>query len=385
MDVDVAVVGLGSAGAATLWQLATTTDKTVVGIEQYGVGHTNGSYAGESRVFRVGYHEGRLFVPLLLRSRELWEQVERDSGHEILLKTGTLSVDRPEHEPFADTMRTIREYDLPHRYFDTAELRHHYPQHVVHDGTHAVLDLLGGGLRSELAVLTMVELAAQAGAAVVTNDRVNAIDEAGGRLEIATASGRRIRAAQVVTTTGSWTAELRPELRRLITIVPVGLTWFAPRDAARYLPDRFPVFLRDHDGVHMFGVPSLDGYSVKVVSHNVDEAQRPQRVADLPADLSRAALEEISRNARSLLPDLYPEPVRQSMHHDGYTPTRIPVVDRDPSGRIVTIAGLSGHGFKFATGLGRLAAALIEHRDDPLYEPAFALPAHLDRLASAGV
>ena len=68
-DFDVAVIGLGSVGSMAMWQLCTDTDLKVVGIEQWGVGHAYGSYAGESRVFRAAYHEGWRYVPLLLRSR----------------------------------------------------------------------------------------------------------------------------------------------------------------------------------------------------------------------------------------------------------------------------------------------------------------------------
>ena len=89
------------------------------------------------------------------------------------------------------------------------------------------------------------------------------------------------------------------------------------------------------------------------------------------------------QRAAELFVDINPEPVRQSVHHCAYTPDRLPVVDRSASGRIVTVAGLSGHGFKFAPQIGRWAAGLAAG-NDPEIDPRFALPAHLERLAELG-
>nr|WP_244303175.1 hypothetical protein [Leucobacter coleopterorum] len=61
----------------------------------------------------------------------------------------------------------------------------------------------------------------------------------------------------------------------------------------------------------------------------------------------------------------------------------MPVVDRSASGRVVTLTGLSGHGFKFAPQLGEWAAQLVAG-DDTTVDPRFALPEHMERLASLG-
>jgi sarcosine oxidase len=380
-DFDVAVIGLGSVGSMAMWQLCTTTDLKVVGLEQWGVGHAYGSYAGESRVFRAAYHEGWRYVPLLLRSRELWLDLEKTTGRQIFLDGGMLAVDTPGHAPYETTLESIRRYDLPHRHFSTAELRKAYPQHIITDETEAVLDELGGGLRSEVAVLAGVQAAVAAGGTVIDGEPVLDIDESGDMIVIRLAT-RTIRVAQVVVTAGSWSAQLRPQIADVVSICDIALTWFAPNDPSRYAPGVFPAFLRDQNGVHMFGVPTLDNYSVKVVSHTAVDSQY-NRVDDVPATVSRAAIEEISRNATAFFADLSPEPVRHSMHHESITASRVPIVDLDPSGRIVTIAGLSGHGFKFAPALGQLATSLLTGTNDALYSADFGLAEHPDRQAQA--
>lgn len=55
-----------------------------MGLEQYGPAHDLGSSHGGSRIIRQSYFEDPAYVPLLLRAYELWNEIERESGQEIL-------------------------------------------------------------------------------------------------------------------------------------------------------------------------------------------------------------------------------------------------------------------------------------------------------------
>ena len=91
-QTDVVVIGAGAVGSMALWQLSKREGLSVVGIEQFGRVHAHGSYAGESRVFRTAVHEGGTYVPMIQRSRELWRELERESGRDIYLEVGALSI-----------------------------------------------------------------------------------------------------------------------------------------------------------------------------------------------------------------------------------------------------------------------------------------------------
>lgn len=131
---NVLVIGTGTVGAMALWQLSKHDGLDVVGIEQYGRVHPHGSYAGESRVFRTAVHEGATYVPMIQRSRELWRELERESGRSIYAEVGALSI-APEGFPdLVTAMGTVRDFDLPHRMLSTEELRTEFPQHLVHEG-----------------------------------------------------------------------------------------------------------------------------------------------------------------------------------------------------------------------------------------------------------
>ncbi|SJM60174.1 N-methyl-L-tryptophan oxidase [Gulosibacter sp. 10] len=378
----VAVIGLGAVGSMAAWQLSKRENVRVIGLEQYGRVHSHGSYAGESRVFRSAYHEGGIYVPMLLESRELWRRLEQESGREIYYEVGCLSIAQEDRIEYRTTLETVHDYDLPHELLDTDELRERYPQHRIHDGDKGILDAFGGGLRPEVAVMSALRLAEEAGAELRFNTPVLAIEEEPGGVVVRTPQ-EALRVDRVVVASGSWSNRIRPELDELLRLQVLGLTWFMPeRGIEPFLPERFPAFLRDVGPVHFFGAPSFDGYSIKACSNPTWPVARDVR--EVPTAYTREELVKIGQQAAEFFPGLNPEPVRSSVHHCAYTPNRMPVVDLNGSSRIAVVAGLSGHGFKFAPKLGELAAQLAADGSTEGVPEEFALAHHMRVLRERG-
>ncbi|TIC79486.1 N-methyl-L-tryptophan oxidase [Nocardioides sp. GY 10127] len=379
--VDVAVVGLGTTGAMALWQLSGVEGLDVVGVEAFGPVHLHGSYSGESRLFRMAVKEGSLYVPLLRRARELWQELEAEAGREILLPVGALSIGPVGQPELEATLATMAEHDLPSRVLDDAELAAQYPQHVPRAGDMGILDPLGGGLRPEVAVLAATEAAQARGATVVHHCRVTGLERTDDGV-LVRAGDEVLRARKVVVTAGSWTSALRPDLAGLLTTRHIPLTWFLPRDPSAFRPEVFPVFMRDLDGFHAYGAPCLDGATVKV-SFSTPEHDDLASVDDVPALVPEDLLAAFSEQLPHFFSGMHPFPARATSHHDTWTPDRVPVVDLDPEERVVTIAGLSGHGFKLAPAFGLLARDLVVDGGSALRPPEMALAAHLGRQAAA--
>ena len=186
-------------------------------------------------------------------------------------------------------------------------------------------------------------------------------------------------ARTVVIASGSWSTRLRPQLHELLRLQVLGLTWFMPREPEAFAPERFPAFLRDAGPVHFFGAPSFDGYSFKACTNPEWPVFRD--VSEVPLHHTREELVKNGQRAAELFAGVNPEPVRESVHHCAYTPDRLPVVDR--SERVVTIAELSGHRFKFSPQLGEWAAQLVTGEPHTI-DPRFALAEHMRRLAQLG-
>jgi sarcosine oxidase len=275
----VVVIGAGTVGSMALWQLSKREGLDVVGIEQYGRVHSHGSYVGESRVFRTAVHEGGTYVRMIQRSRDLWRELEKESGRDIYYEVGCLSI-APEGFPdLVTAMGTVRDYDIPHRTLSTEELRTEFPQHTILDGDVGLLDEHGGGLRPEVAVMSALDLAEANGARLFFNTAVIGIEERADGVVVRTTQGSWL-ADTVVLASGSWSTRLSPELDELLRLQVLGLTWFMPKEPGLFVPEKFPAFLRDAGPVHFFGAPSFDGYAFKACTNPEWPVFRD--VADVP-------------------------------------------------------------------------------------------------------
>ena len=386
--VDVAVIGVGTMGSMALWQLSKVPGLRVLGLEQYGPAHTHGSFSGESRLFRAAAKEGALYVPAALEARRLWQELEAESGRQILLPVGALSIGPRGFADLEATRETIREYDLPAQELGVDELRERYPQFALEADDVGILDELGGGIRPEVAVMTATERAVAGGAEVTYRTEVLGLAEDADGVTLTTSAGA-VRAGHVVVTAGSWTSRVLPELTSLIHVEAYALSWFMPRHIEQFGPDVMPVFMRDLDGVHAFGAPSLDGYSIKICPKlSWEPVDHPSRI---PSGLTSEQIAWLGQQAHRMIPDLVPDPVRWSIHHDSVTPTHVPVIDRigagragagrAGAGRISVATGMSGNGFKFAPAYGRILAELATRGSSEWQQPAFTLSGHLARAA----
>lgn len=256
MDADIAIVGLGTMGAMTAWRISERTNLRVIGFEQYGIGHARGAAAGESRLFRTAYHEGSSYVPLLLRSRKLWQELEDISGREIFLPTGTLSIGEPSSAAMSNVRESVLQHDLPHEFLTADELRSRYPQHAVSDTDGGILDKLGGGLRPEVAVASAIERARQNGVEIHEREAVLGIDDGDDNSVTVRTSSGSYRVRHVVVAAGPWAQEIMPSLADSLIVKPIVLTWFMPSCIEQFSPKVFPTFIRDTNDFHVFGAPS---------------------------------------------------------------------------------------------------------------------------------
>lgn len=353
LDADVAVVGLGAMGSMASWQLA-ASGASVVGFEQFGIAHDRGAAGGESRLFRMAYHEGPDYVPLLRRARRLWLELAEASGRPLFTPTGCLSIGLPDLAPMVNVRRSVVDHGIDHEVLSTDELSARYPQHRLCDGEIGIMDAAGGMLRPELSVLSAAEQARARGARLHERTPVRAIEPGDDEVTIVTDDGR-YRTRRVVVAAGPWTSRLVPGLA--ITVKPIVVTWFVPADLGSYLPDRFPAFIRDTGGVHIFGCPVMDGVSVKCGFADVwAPLDGPEA---LTRDLPEAALRPVTEAVRRFLPGLNADPIRHNVYMDGYTADRRAMVGALPDvPSVIVMAGFSGHGFKLAPVFGRAVADL---------------------------
>ncbi|HXW78736.1 MAG TPA: N-methyl-L-tryptophan oxidase [Acidimicrobiales bacterium] len=380
-DAEVAVVGVGSVGAMAMWRVV-AQGVPVIGFEQFTPGHARGAAGGETRVFRVAYHEGSHYVPLLLRAREAWSQLERLSGRKLFDPCGYLEIAPCGDGKLAQTLEAVRAYSLDHSYFEAVAAQARYPQHRFRADDVAVLDRSGGVLFPGIAVEAAALHAEELGARILRGTRVEAIEPDDDGVTIVTGAARfRVRSA--IVSAGAWTGAICPELRPAVVPTRLSLTWFGARRPSDFSSRVFPAFGRTVDGVFVYGVPSIDGRSVKVAATRIDEPG-PIDPDWLDPVVPPDVVDEVSAVVAATMPGLDPHPVRQAIFADGYTTDGDGLVGLHPNQPHVVVAtGLSGHGFKLAPSFGKAAADLAiygvttEPVDflDPGRPLAFAAPA----------
>lgn len=366
---EVAVVGLGAMGSAALWQLAARGVRSI-GFEQFEPGHDRGSSHGESRIIRTAYFEGAQYVPLAHRAFELWETLQRDTGEDVLLRTGGLMIGSPGSEVVAGTLHSVQAYDLAHRVLDAAEAQERFPQHRLDGDEIAVLEEPAGVLRPERAVRAMATQAEALGATVRTGVTVESVEETGDGVTIV-AGGERYQVDRAVIAVGSWLPAFLPDVGRRLVVTRQVMAWFPVRDPAPFLPGRFPIFIHDAGGHQAYGFPTLDGSTVKLAIHREGQATAPDRI---DRGVHVADLEPLRAFITERLRGVTPDPVRGQVCMYTNTPDGDFLIGRTGSrDRFVVLGGFSGHGFKFAPVVGEIAVDLATRgetvHDIDLFQP----------------
>jgi sarcosine oxidase len=329
----------------------------VLGIEQFGELHDLGASSGKTRIIRQAYYEDPAYVPLLLRAYELWQQLERETGEDLLRLAGLLMVGRETSDVIAGSSRAAKAYDLPVEYLNAGDIRRRYPMLRINDDEVAVYERNGGALFPERAVRAHLRLARERGAEMLFGAAMQSWHADADGVAVALSDGTRVRANALVLALGPWFGDVLGDAGVPLEVQRNVQVWFTPASAA-YAEDAFPAFLLERDALPapLYGFPDF-GDGVKAAFHGWGASTAPAELArdiDVENDVEPLAhaLEQFMPGAAARFRD-----GKACMY--SLTPDRHFVVDRHPADtRVILCGGFSGHGFKFASVIGELAAQL---------------------------
>src|SRR5215472_3581325 len=231
---DIVIIGLGAVGSAVLYHSAKLGAK-VIGIDRFEPPHDQGSSHGETRITRQAIGEGREFVPLVLRSNEIWEELEGATNRSLLIRNGGLvlasaGIHGSHHGSnafLAETIDAAKSFGIPHEQLTTDEIRHRYPQFELTAGEQGYFEPGAGFLRPEACVEAEIAEARRHGAKVVTSEIVTAVKNNDGAVEVST-NRATYSAAKVALTAGPWISNfLSPEWASNFLVYRQTLCWFA--------------------------------------------------------------------------------------------------------------------------------------------------------------
>ncbi|WP_338758170.1 N-methyl-L-tryptophan oxidase [Nocardia vulneris] len=354
---DVIVIGVGGMGSAAAYHLAARGQR-VLGLEKFGPAHDRGSSHGGSRIIRQSYFEDPAYVPLLLRSYELWAKLAADAEREVFRLTGGLYLGPPDSLTVAGSLRASREWSLPHEVWDAAQIRRRFPNFTPADDDIAVYEANGGFARPEVTVQAHIDLALRAGATLSFGEEVLGWAETASGVTVTTARAT-YHAEQLVVCPGAWAPQLLADFGIPITIERQVLYWLDPIGGTAAFEGE-PIYIaEDASGMQIYGFPAIDG-----PAGGVKMAFFRKGIVCTPDTIDRVVhsheIEEMRARVAALLPALAGPCVHSATCMYSNTPDEHFVIARHPGGTRVTIAcGFSGHGFKFVPVVGEVLADLV--------------------------
>src|SRR5688572_8466349 len=160
---DIAVIGLGAMGSACTDALARRGAR-VLAFDRFAPPHTNGSTHGHTRIIREAYYEHPLYVPLVRRSYELWNELERFANRKLFVQTGGLMVGPRSGPLFTGAYESARTHNVDHEIIEAADIMGRFPAYEARRDWVGLLEKRAGFLLPELCVSAMLERAQAHGA-----------------------------------------------------------------------------------------------------------------------------------------------------------------------------------------------------------------------------
>ena len=362
---DAIVLGLGAMGSAALYQLA-KRGAHVLGLDQYAPPHALGSSHGDTRITRLAIGEGEHYTPLVKRSHEIWRDIERETGADLLTQCGELIISSRNkvaythvEDFFPKTVDAARRHQIAHELLDSAQLRSRYPMFRVRDDEFGYFEPEAGFVRPEACIRAQLERAKELGAEVRCNEKVLTFEASGSGATVDTSSGR-FESQTLIVAAGAWLPELIPAFSSLLRVYRQVMCWFAVEgNPDTFRPGAFPVFIweltQSHQGV--YGFPLIDGSGLKVAT---EQYLQTTRACALEREVLPAEIETIYRTlVEPYIRNVGPGVLKSAACLYTVTPDSGFVIDRAPQAPGAIVASCcSGHGFKHSAAIGEVLAEL---------------------------
>ena len=361
VTADVAVVGLGGLGSGSAYWLA-RQGVSVVGLEQFELGHVRGASHDHSRIIRRSYHTPT-YVELTAGAYDAWYELERDSGRTVITRTGGVDLFPAgaaiAPEPYRDSLTS---QGVAHEWLDAGEIRRRWP--AFDRGTIARDDVCGissdetGIVPAGPGTALLQQMAVEHGARLLEHTPVRAIDTSGGEVTITTDTVT-VHCGAVVVCADAWTNRLLAPLGHHVSMVVTReqVSYFPTDDRDDLQVGRFPVWIWMDDPSY-YGFPMYGPADVADRLKGSEDCGGPEVDPDTRTfDPDPAMEERLHRFMTGLVGDRFGAPRTTTCLYT-LTADRDFVLDRLPDHPQVCVGLGAAHGFKFASWFGRELASL---------------------------
>ena len=366
-DYEYIVLGLGGFGSAAAYWLSKRAGAEVLGLEQFELGHVRGESQDHSRIIRLSYHTPG-YVELAKHAYRAWAEVERDSGEQLVLRTGGLDF---AHRVSAIPLRTYSESmdaaGVTYETLDAGEIMRRWPPFRLSDDIHGLYQAESGIAMAARGNAAHQRMCREHGATLRDRAPVEAIRPLNGEIEV-DAGGVQYRCGRLIIAAGAWSNQaLAPfGIQLPLTVTQEQVTYFASPHPADFQPQRFPIWIWMDDPC-FYGFPVFGEAGPKV---GQDAGGREVTTETRTFEPDQPALQRVLDFLGQYIPSLLGPIIYTRTCLYTLTPDRDFVLDAVPDHPKVSIAIGGGHGFKFASLVGRILSELaVDGHTDCNLEP----------------
>jgi sarcosine oxidase len=363
---NIAIVGLGALGSAAAWE-ATRRGYSVIGLEQFELGHERGASHDTSRILRHSYHTPH-YVELTFRAYDAWAELESESGIALVTQTGGVDFFPPgaaiDMSTYTQSMDAV---GIAYDALDNDALRAQWPQFVPPEGTVSLYQERSSIVPAALGTATMQRLARERGADLRERSRVEAIEPMATGVRLITSDGV-VTADRCIITADAWTSALTTPLGW-----PIPLTVTEEQVTYVQVPPSYadlPLWIwMDDPSFYGFPTYTMPGQAPEMTMKAAEDCGGPTVTGDeRSGELDPAMLDRLMTFLRSTFTDIG-EVVRSKRCLYSLTADRDFVISTVPGYDNVIVGLGAAHAFKFAPAFGGMLLDLVDgHPVDPVFQ-----------------
>ena len=362
----VLIIGVGGTGAAAAWRLA-KAGHDVTALEQFPLDHDKGSSYGDSRIIRRVYPDA-LYTGLMADAYTLWDELQAEMpDEEIFRRAGGIYAGPEDNSLMQAAQTALSASGVPYHILDSRECCRRFPAFSLRADRNeiALYEPSMGYVRASRAVLAMANLARRNGAQIIESNPVTRINRNSSGVSVQAESGEKFEADRLIIAGGAWTQRLLEPLGVSVplTVSRQSYIHLKPKTKSEdWNAGRFPVWIDAE--ANTYGFPQISGVpSLKIGLHDHGIAVTPETVL---RELQEEDVSVLLNYAAGRFPGIGAEIVYEKVCLYTNTPDEDFIIDRVPGQpNIIVLSACSGHGFKFAPLLGRIAADLAAETPVP--------------------
>jgi len=303
----------------------------------------------------MAYFEHPNYVPLLARAYELWNSLEEITSVELFNRCGVLQIGPRNGEVFTGILNSANKHKLPIEEINSQDLTRRFPSFHVPEPMGALFEKNAGFLYVEKCIRTYAEQAQKNGAIIKTGITVTKWSSNGNYFEIET-DHAKYHSKHLILTPGAWASQLL-SIGIPLPVIRKPLFWYKLRKPQIANDPNAPVFLFETPTGVFYGFPSIDQLSVKLAEHTGGKkVSDPLQVSQ---NVDTQEKERLNQFINKHLKHLHSELIQHEVCMYTMSPDQHFIMDVHPGYSGLSFAvGLSGHGFKFTSVLGKILVDL---------------------------